>query len=99
MYNYYLGGALSTSQLQMLKSYEEDGLNKKVIAKAFERAAEADKKSFAYVKKILNNWVKENISSVEEAEQAIKEFKNKNSNDKKTTEKKDMEDLYQEGYR
>ncbi|WP_052219571.1 phage replisome organizer N-terminal domain-containing protein, partial [Clostridium tetani] len=62
-------------ELDTLKSYEDDKLQPGLITLALQKAVDKNKRSLDYVKGILNNWLKNNIKTVEEAEAREKEFK------------------------
>lgn len=70
-------------ELDTLKSYEDDKLQPGLITLALQKAVDKNKRSLDYVKGILNNWLKNNIKTVEEAEAREKEFK-REKEEKKT---------------
>lgn len=70
-------------ELDTLKSYEDDKLQPGLITLALQKAVDKNKRSLDYVKGILNNWLKNNIKTVEEAEAREKEFK-REKQEKKT---------------
>ncbi|AJA42836.1 phage replisome organizer N-terminal domain-containing protein [Clostridium tetani] len=70
-------------ELDTLKSYEDDKLQPRLITLALQKAVDKNKRSLDYVKGILNNWLKNNIKTVEDAEAREKEFK-REKEEKKT---------------
>ncbi|BDR80668.1 hypothetical protein N072000002_09250 [Clostridium tetani] len=70
-------------ELDTLKSYEDDKLEPRLITLALQKAVDKNKRSLDYVKGILNNWLKNNIKTIEDAEAREKEFK-REKEEKKT---------------
>ncbi|BDR73369.1 hypothetical protein K144316041_23800 [Clostridium tetani] len=70
-------------ELDTLKSYEDDKLQPGLITLALQKAVDKNKRSLDYVKGILNNWLKNNIKTIEDAEAREKEFK-REKEEKKT---------------
>ncbi|WP_282804554.1 phage replisome organizer N-terminal domain-containing protein [Clostridium tetani] len=70
-------------ELDTLKSYEDDKLQPGLITLALRKAVDKNKRSLDYVKGILNNWLKNNIKTIEDAEAREKEFK-REKEEKKT---------------
>ncbi|BFN04341.1 DnaD domain-containing protein [Clostridium tetani] len=70
-------------ELDTLRSYEDDKLQPGLITLALQKAVDKNKRSLDYVKGILNNWLKNNIKTIEDAEAREKEFK-RETEEKKT---------------
>lgn len=76
-------------ELDILKSYEDDNLEPKLITLALQKAVEKNKRSLDYVKGILNNWLKDNVRTVEQAKAKEKEFIRNKAGGKLETDKPD----------
>ena len=76
-------------ELDILKSYEDDNLEPKLITLALRKAVEKNKRSLNYVKGILNNWLKDNVRTVEQAKAKEKEFIRNKAGGKLETDKPD----------
>lgn len=70
----------SPIEIQKLNQWVED-MGESLVLKALEEAVCVNKRNLNYVSGILNNWLSEGISTLEEAEEAIKKYKES----KKTT--------------
>lgn len=86
---------ISPYEKEILESFEKDGLESKLITLALQKALDRNKRSIDYVKGILNNWLKDNIKTVEQAKIKEKEYQKnkgggKNGNSEQCT--KELED-------
>lgn len=64
----------SPIEIQKLNQWVED-MGEPLVLKALEEAVCVNKRNLNYVSGILNNWLSEGIATVEEAEEAIKKYK------------------------
>lgn len=58
-----------------IKQCRDKGITDELIIYAMQLAVDNKKKTIAYIKGVLNNWEKADITSVLEAQQATEEFK------------------------
>lgn len=64
----------SPIELQKLNQWVED-MGEALVLKALEEAVGVNKRNLNYVSGILNNWLSEGITTLEEAEEAMKKYK------------------------
>lgn len=64
----------SPIELQKLNKWVED-MGEPLVLKALEEAVGVNKRNLNYVSGILNNWLSEGITTLKEAEEAIKRYK------------------------
>lgn len=76
-------------ELDTLKSYEDDKLEPRLITLALQKAVDKNKRSLDYVKGILNNWLNDNVRTVEQAKAKEKEFIRSKVGGKLETDKRD----------
>lgn len=69
--NFHLPSPL---EIQKLNQWVED-MGEPLVLKALEEAVGVNKRNLNYVSGILNNWLSEGITTLEEAEEAIKKYK------------------------
>ncbi len=79
-------GLMSSYTALNMNTYLEDGLTGELIIEAMKDAIDNNAKTWAYVKKILNNCLEQNIKTAEQYKAAQVEYRNKKTN--KTTTKK-----------
>lgn len=87
-------GFLNPYGLKILESYVED-MSSELVIYAMQIAVENNKKTISYIKAILNNWSKANITTLEEAK---RENKKKVNNDKQIEQRKYTEDEFKSLY-
>lgn len=80
---------ISSYELEILRSYEKDGLKQELITLALQKSVDKNKRSLDYVKGILNNWVKDNVRTVEQAKAKEKEFIRNKAGGKDETDRRD----------
>ncbi|SJZ92076.1 Phage replication protein, DnaD domain [Clostridium tetani] len=66
---------ISSYELEVLRSYEKDGLSEEVILLALKKAVENNVRTIKYVKSILQNWLENNIKTVEGVKAEEERFK------------------------
>lgn len=69
-------GLITPYGLEILSSYAEE-MNQELIILAMKKSVEANKRTIQYIKAILNNWSKQGIKTVLEAELEDKKFREK----------------------
>lgn len=69
-------GLITPYGLEILSSYAEE-MNQELIILAMKKSVEANKRTIQYIKAILNNWSKQGIKTVLDAEQEDKKFREK----------------------
>ena len=70
------GFKLDQIQFQQLFDYIAlDGMNIELVQLAISKSADNEARNFIYLKSILDNWKKNNVTTVEEAEQADEQYK------------------------
>ncbi|RXM53927.1 DNA replication protein DnaD [Clostridium tetani] len=74
---------ISSYELEILRSYEKDGLDPGVIKLALEEAIGNNVRTIKYVKSILQNWLEKNIKTVEAVKAEKEKFK-RETEEKKT---------------
>ncbi|HEY8364761.1 MAG TPA: DnaD domain protein [Haloplasmataceae bacterium] len=88
------GRTLSALEIEMINSWiNEERYNLKLIKHALKEAVLSNAYSLKYVDRILLNWQKQNITSVEQAKEYTKTFKRYDL-PKKAIEKNDEEETY-----
>lgn len=70
---------ITAFELNILKSYQDDGMEPAVITIALQQAIEANAKDIRYVKKIISRWLDNNIKTVEAVKADRAEWERKNS--------------------
>ena len=70
------GFKLDQIQFQQLFDYITlDGMNIELVQLAISKSADNEARNFRYLKSILDNWKKNNVTTVEEADQADEKYK------------------------
>lgn len=80
---------IAPHEMQILKSFEEDGIEPAAIVFALQEAIENAARDIRYVSKILNSWMDKGIRTLEQAMADKAEFernKNKNNQPKQASE-------------
>lgn len=85
-------------EFEILKSYESDGISSEAILLALKKAVDANVRDIRYVKKVLDNWLNNNIFTVEAVQAADEEFKRKNSNSSKAKKEGNFNNFEQRTY-
>lgn len=80
-------GAITPYGFEILNDYAKE-MSKDLIILAMKKAVEANKRNIQYIKAILNNWSKNGIKTVLEAEEETRAFKEKNTKDIETLKNK-----------
>ena len=78
-------GLITPYGLEILSSYAEE-MDQELIILAMKKSVEANKRTIQYIKAILNNWSKQGIKTVLDAEQEDIKFRDKNNK----TEKREL---------
>ena len=78
-------GLITPYVLEILSSYAEE-MDQELIILAMKKSVEANKRTIQYIKAILNNWSKQGIKTVLDAEQEDRKFRDKNNK----TEKREL---------
>ena len=78
-------GIITPYGLEILSSYAEE-MDQELIILAMKKSVEANKRTIQYIKAILNNWSKQGIKTVLDAEQEDRKFRDKNNK----TEKREL---------
>ena len=78
-------GPITPYGFEILSTYANE-MPKDLIILALKKAVEANKRTIQYVKGILNNWSKNGIKTLIEAEEEEKEFRARNTITKETEE-------------
>ncbi len=87
------GFKLDQIQFQQLFDYIAlDGMNIELVQLAISKSADNEARNFRYLKSILDNWKKNGVTTVEEAEQADEQYKS--SKAPKTHNKRKEASLY-----
>ena len=86
-------GLITPYAIDVFTDYAKE-IDKELIILAMKKSVEANKRTIQYIKGILNNWCKQGIKTVLEAEQEDKKFK---KNDSKMSQRKyeNLDFLYQ----
>ncbi|GIM29869.1 hypothetical protein CPJCM30710_25350 [Clostridium polyendosporum] len=92
-----MGHLITPFELQTLISYEEDGMEPAVITLALQQSVEANVRDIRYVKKILDRWLANKITTVKAVLLDRKNFESKKNSDSKSTAGKDNKKQYQSG--
>ncbi|WP_084804454.1 DnaD domain protein [Halonatronum saccharophilum] len=77
IYEKIFGRTITKHHLEILDTFIDD-LGEKVVIFGLEYASSQNAKAMSYVQRVLNDWVKQKVSSVEEAKHQIKQFQKKN---------------------
>lgn len=88
---------ISPYEKEILESFEKDGLESKLITLALQKALDKNKRSVDYVKGILNNWLKDNIKTVEQARIKEKEYQRSKGGGKNGDSEQCIKELENEG--
>lgn len=83
-------GLMSTYTAENINTYLLDGLSEELIVAAMKEAIDNNARKWNYVKTILNDCLKENITTVEQYKAKQIEFKNQKSNKTTTTKKQEV---------
>ena len=78
-------GLITPYGLEILSSYAEE-MDQELIILAMKKSVEANKRTIQYIKAILNNWSKQGIKTVLDADQEDRKFRDKNNK----TEKREL---------
>ncbi len=87
-------GLITPYGLEVLSSYAEK-MDKELIIFAMKKSVEANKRTIQYIKAILNNWSKQGIKNILEAEEEDKKFKKKDNKMQGQREYGNLDFLYQ----
>ena len=80
-------GLMTPYGLKILESYLEEGIPAELIIYAMQKAVESNKRTFQYVKGILNSWSKKDIKTLIQAKEEEQEFKREKQS---KTEKREL---------
>ena len=80
-------GLMTPYGLKILESYLEEGIPAELIIYAMQKAVESNKRTFQYVKGILNSWSKKGIKTLIQAKEEEQEFKQEKQS---KTEKREL---------
>ena len=80
-------GLMTPYGLKILESYLDEGIPAELIIYAMQKAVESNKRTFQYVKGILNSWSKKDIKTLIQAKEEEQEFKREKQS---KTEKRDL---------
>ncbi|MBO8136776.1 MAG: DnaD domain protein [Desulfotomaculum sp.] len=70
------GRPLSSMEIQQLIAWlEDDKLTDELLIEALKRASLAGRLNFAYIRGIINNWLKNNVRTLREVQERDKQFK------------------------
>lgn len=89
-------GLITPYAVEVLTDYAKE-MDKELIILAMKKAVEANKRTIQYIKGILNNWSKQGIKTVLDAEQEDRRFREKdNKTEIKETQEERIERLKKE---
>lgn len=80
-------GLMTPYGLKILESYLDEGIPAELIIYAMQKAVESNKRTFQYVKGILNSWSKKDIKTLIQAKEEEQEFKREKQS---KTEKREL---------
>lgn len=80
-------GLMTPYVLKILESYLDEGIPAELITYAMQKAVESNKRTFQYIKGILNSWSKKGIKTLIQAKEEEQEFKQEKQN---KTEKREL---------
>lgn len=80
-------GLMTPYGLKILESYLEEGIPAELITYAMQKAVESNKRTFQYIKGILNSWSKKGIKTLIQAKEEEQEFKQEKQS---KTEKREL---------
>lgn len=80
-------GLMTPYGLKILESYLEEGIPAELIIYAMQKAVESNKRTFQYIKGILNSWSKKGIKTLIQAKEEEQEFKQEKQS---KTEKREL---------
>ncbi len=80
-------GLMTPYGLKILESYLEEGISAELITYAMQKAVESNKRTFQYIKGILNSWSKKGIKTLIQAKEEEQEFKQEKQS---KTEKREL---------
>ena len=93
-YEKYFNQTVNAHHIQILTSYM-DKITEEVIIEAIKRA-EGKERPFDYCKTILNNWINQQVKTLDDVKKLDEEFEGKKG---KKIGDKPLEELYQEGWK
>lgn len=80
-------GLMTPYVLKILESYLDEGIPAELITYAMQKAVESNKRTFQYIKGILNSWSKKGIKTLIQAKEEEQEFKQEKQS---KTEKREL---------
>lgn len=80
-------GLMTPYVLKILESYLDEGIPAELIIYAMQKAVESNKRTFQYIKGILNSWSKKSIKTLIQAKEEEQEFKQEKQS---KTEKREL---------
>ena len=80
-------GLMTPYVLKILESYLDEGIPAELITYAMQKAVESNKRTFQYIKGILNSWSKKGIKTLIQAKKEEQEFKQEKQS---KTEKREL---------
>ncbi len=80
-------GLMTPYGLKILESYLDEGIPAELIIYAMQKAVESNKRTFQYIKGILNSWSKKGIKTLIQAKEEEQEFKQEKQS---KTEKREL---------
>ncbi|MFN2364078.1 MAG: DnaD domain protein, partial [Halarsenatibacteraceae bacterium] len=86
------GTPLTSTFQQALQGYLDKGLTEELIVLAIEEAGFQDKRTFSYLKGILNNWYNDGIRTVDQAKNMMAEHEQKKKSNKNKGKGRDKYD-------
>lgn len=70
---------ISDYETKLISNFKEK-LSNELLVLAMKKAIERNVKNISYIKSIVNNWIKKNVNTIEDAEKIDLEFKNQHKN-------------------
>lgn len=85
-------GPVTPYSLEILSSYLSD-MNADVIVYAMQKAVDSKIRTLAYIKSILNNWSKQGIKTLIEAQEESRKFREKDKETEEESKKRKLREL------
>jgi len=90
--------SISPYQNEVLDTFVDDGMNQEVIKYAIKYCGDQGARSFKYLKKVLNSWASDGVTTVDDAKKAVERFESQKEASKNGSSQQSDQDAREKDY-